>query len=102
MMDRKPRSAAGGPTRRQVIRHIGAPCLAAGAGAPLARRARAQGKTPISLSFWTFDNPQQRPWLNKRIKLFTDQNPNVKVDFQWFPFADLRKKLSVGRAAGTR
>jgi multiple sugar transport system substrate-binding protein len=99
MADTSMRSAAGSPTRRQVIRNISAASLAA--GVPFTRRAAAQSKGPISLSFWTFDNPQQRPWLDKRIKLFTAQNPNVKVDFQWFPFGDLGKKLSVGFATGT-
>ena len=87
-------------TRRRVLRGLGA----AGAGAVVGAASRwsfAQGKAPINLSFWTFDNPQQRPWLAKRIKLYTDQNPNVKVDFQWFPFGDLGKKLSVGFATGT-
>ena len=71
------------------------------AAATFARPARAQPKGPVSLSFWTFDNPQQRPWIQKRVKLFTEQNPNVKVDFQWFSFPDLGKKLSVGFATGT-
>ena len=99
MEDTSTRSTAGRSTRRQVLRNIGAASLAA--GVPFSRRAAAQAKGPISLSFWTFDNPQQRPWLDKRIKLFTAQNPNVKVDFQWFPFGDLGKKLSVGFATGT-
>jgi multiple sugar transport system substrate-binding protein len=99
MADTSTRSTAGMPTRRQVIRTIGAASLAA--ATPFSRRAAAQSKGPISLSFWTFDNPQQRPWLDKRIKLFTAQNPNVKVDFQWFPFGDLGKKLSVGFATST-
>ena len=30
-----------------------------------------------------------------------EQNPHVKVDFQWFPFGDLGKKISVGFATGT-
>ena len=30
-----------------------------------------------------------------------EQNPHVKVDFQWFAFGDLGKKLSVGFATGT-
>jgi multiple sugar transport system substrate-binding protein len=90
-----------GPTRRQVIKNLGAAGLAAGAAANFGRRASAQAKGPVSLSFWTFENPQQRPWLDKRIKLFTAQNPNVKVDFQSFPFGDLGKKLSVGFATGT-
>src|SRR3984893_9526216 len=97
----KTRRATHKLTRRTAMREIGAAGLGAMLGAPLAGRAWAQSKPPISLSFWTFDNPQQRPWLNKRIKLFTDQNPNVTVDFQWFPFGDLGKKLSVGFATGT-
>ncbi len=85
------------PTRRDVIGGIGAATL----GATVAPRAFAQTKKPVNLSFWTFDNPQQRPWVHKRVKMFMEQNPNVKVDFQWFPFGDLGKKLSVGFATGT-
>lgn len=100
-MPQSPRTKAGeassGLSRRSILRGIGA----AGIGAGVARRAAAQAKPPISLSFWTFDNPQQRPWVHKRVQLFTEKNPNVKVDFQWFPFADLGKKLSVGFATGT-
>ena len=97
---RKAKPAVDKRTRRRVLRGLGA----AGAGAVVGAASRwsfAQGKAPINLSFWTFDNPQQRPWLAKRIKLYTDKNPNVKVDFQWFPFGDLGKKLSVGFATGT-
>ncbi len=89
------------PSRRDVVRGIGVAGIGAAAAASIAPRAFAQAKKPINLSFWTFDNPQQRPWVHKRIKLFMEQNPNVKVDFQWFPFADLGKKLSVGFATGT-
>ncbi|HTO46865.1 MAG TPA: extracellular solute-binding protein [Burkholderiales bacterium] len=97
---RRAKPAVDRKTRRRMLRGLGA----AGAGAVVGAASRwsfAQGKAPINLSFWTFDNPQQRPWLAKRIKLYTDQNPNVKVDFQWFPFGDLGKKLSVGFATGT-
>jgi len=86
------------PTRRSVV----VAGIGAGLGmARLSRPAWAQAKAPVSLSFWTFDNPQQRPWVHKRVKLFMEQNPNVKVDFQWFAFGDLGKKLSVGFATGT-
>src|SRR6202165_211381 len=96
------RFATGSPTRRDVVRGIGVAGLgAAAASAPLARSALAQTRKAVDISFWTFDNPQQRPWVHKRIKLFMEQNPNVKVDFQWFPFGDLGKKLSVGFATGT-
>ena len=89
------------PTRRDIVRGIGAAGLGAAASAPLARHAFAQTKKPVNISFWTFDNPQQRPWVHKRVKMFMEQNPHVKVDFQWFAFGDLGKKISVGFATGT-
>ncbi|MBM3564487.1 MAG: extracellular solute-binding protein [Alphaproteobacteria bacterium] len=88
-----------GVSRRDVMRGIGAAGL--GAAGPLAGRAMAQAKAPVKLSFWTFENPQQRPWIHKRVKMFTEKNPNVEVDFQHFAFGDLGKKLSVGYATGT-
>ena len=93
--------ATGSPTRRDVVRGIGVAGLGAAAAAPLAQRAFAQTKKPVNISFWTFDNPQQRPWVHKRVKMFMEQNPHVKVDFQWFAFGDLGKKISVGFATGT-
>jgi len=77
----------------------------AGAGAlggawPVSK-AFAQAKGPMQLTFWTYENPETRPWLHKRIKLFMEQNPDVKVEFQWFTFGDLGKKISVGFATGT-
>ena len=95
------KSTIGSPTRRDVVRGIGAAGLGVATSAPLSRHAFAQTKKPVNLSFWTFDNPQQRPWVQKRVKIFTEQNPKVKVDFQWFAFPDLGKKLSVGFATGT-
>jgi len=83
--------------RRTVLQGIGG----AAAAASFARRSFAQAKAPVHLAFWTFDNPQQRPWLQKRINQYTEKNPNVSVDFQWFPFGDLGKKISVGFATGT-
>ena len=94
-------SRAAGQTRRGMLRSLGAAGIGAAAVAPLGRRVMAQAKAPVKIAFWTFDNPQQRPWVHKRVKLFMEQNPNVTVDFQWFPFGDLGKKLSVGFATGT-
>jgi multiple sugar transport system substrate-binding protein len=91
----------GFPTRRDVVRGMGAAGLGAATTLPLVKSALAQTKKPVNISFWTFDNPQQRPWVHKRVKQFVEQNPNVNVDFQWFAFADLGKKLSVGFATGT-
>src|SRR5271169_3158161 len=82
-------------TRRGILRRLGTVGMGAVAATSLGQRVMAQAKAPIKIAFWTFDNPQQRPWIQKRIKLFMEKNPNVTVDFQWFPFGDLGKKLSV-------
>jgi ABC-type glycerol-3-phosphate transport system substrate-binding protein len=83
-------------SRRTIVKGMGL-----GAIASVAPKAFAQTGQPVKLSFWTYENPETRPWLHKRIKLFTEQNPNVQVDFQWFTFGDLGKKISVGFATGT-
>jgi ABC-type glycerol-3-phosphate transport system substrate-binding protein len=83
-------------SRRTIVKGLGL-----GAIASVAPKAFAQTGQPVKLSFWTYENPETRPWLHKRIKLFTEQNPNVQVDFQWFTFGDLGKKISVGFATGT-
>jgi multiple sugar transport system substrate-binding protein len=100
MESSKRKAPASGLTRREVVRNVGAAGIGAAAAGAFGRRVWAQG-APIKVSFWTFDNPQQRPWLKKRVDLFMAQNPNVQVDFQFFSFADLGKKLSVGYATGT-
>jgi multiple sugar transport system substrate-binding protein len=89
-------------TRREAIGNLGA--LGAGAAVVAAspRLVAAQPtKAPMKLTFWTWENPQQRPWIQKRITQYMEKHPNVKVDFQWFTFTDLGKKVSVGFATGT-
>lgn len=104
---RSSRKAASSPSpdvsRRTILR-----TASAGLGAALVssvpRLASAQSgptKTPMKLSFWTWENPQQRPWLFKRITQYTERFPNITVDFQYFTFSDLGKKISVGFATGT-
>src|SRR5882672_11063107 len=88
-------------TRRSVVSGMGLAGASALAGTSPVSKAFAQAKAPIQLSFWTYENPETRPWIHKRIKLFMEQNPNVKVEFQWFTFGDLGKKISVGFATGT-
>jgi multiple sugar transport system substrate-binding protein len=90
-------------SRRDVLR-----TAAVGLGAALApsvpRVASAQTaptKTPVKLSFWTWENPQQRPYQHRRIQQYTQQFPNISVEFQYFTFSDLGKKVSVGYATGT-
>jgi multiple sugar transport system substrate-binding protein len=88
-------------TRRRVVGGMGLAGAGALAGALPVSKTFAQAKAPIQLSFWTYENPETRPWIHKRIKLFMEQNPNVKIEFQWFTFGDLGKKISVGFATGT-
>jgi sn-glycerol 3-phosphate transport system substrate-binding protein len=85
-------------TRRNVVKGLGLAAMATASAAP---KVFAQARPAIQLSFWTYENPETRPWLHKRIKLFMEQNPNVQIDFQWFTFGDLGKKISVGFATGT-
>jgi ABC-type glycerol-3-phosphate transport system substrate-binding protein len=90
-------------TRRDFLRRtsvgaaavgvLGVPAFGAAQGAPT--------RAPVKLTFWTWENPQQRPWLKKRIDQYTQQYPNVSVEFQYFAFSDLGKKVSVGYATGT-
>ena len=76
--------------------------LMLGATAAAATRpARAQPRAPINLSFWTFEQPQQRGWLQKRVRMYQEQNPHIRIDFQWFTFSDLSRRLSVGYSTGT-
>ena len=91
-------------TRRDFIKGAGALGLGAAAFSAtslLPRVPTARGGPAMDLRFWTWENPQQRPWLHKRIKLYMEKNPNVKVEFQYFTFSDLGKKVSVGFATGT-
>ena len=63
-------------THRRLSRRAVTLGLAAGGVALAAGRgAAAQTRAPVKLSFWTFENPQQRPWIHKRVKLFVEQNP---------------------------
>src|SRR5512147_100258 len=63
--------------------------------------AKAPTKTPMKLTFWTWENPLQRPYQHKRIQQYMQQYPNISVEFQYFTFSDLGKKVSVGYATGT-
>jgi multiple sugar transport system substrate-binding protein len=90
-------------SRRALLR-AGALGLAATALPSVPRAASAQTaptRAPMKLTFWTWENPQQRPWLHKRIQQYTQQYPNISVEFQYFTFSDLGKKVSVGFATGT-
>ena len=102
--DRKKLSsmAIGKPiTRRKFLKGAGALGLGLAASTSISKVAFSQPKGPIKLSLWTWQNPQQHPWIQKRVKLFMEKNKSVQVDFQWFTFTDLGKKVSVGYATGT-
>ena len=88
-------------SRRLVLQRLGAIGVGAAAVAGAPRRARAQGKAPVKLTFWTWENPQQRPYIVNRINMYMQKNPHVQVDVQVFTFGDLGKKVSIGFATGT-
>ena len=94
-------SRAAGQTRRGMLRSLGAAGIGAAAVAPLGRRVMAQAKAPVKIAFWTFENPQQRPWMHKRVKLYHGAEPTCHRRLPVVPFGDLGKKISVGFATGT-
>ena len=94
-------------SRRDVLRGaaIGAAAALASsvprAGSAQSPPAKAPTKVPMKLTFWTWENPQQRPYQHKRIQQYMQQFPNISVEFQYFTFGDLGKKVTVGYATGT-
>ena len=90
----------------RTLKVRGAPAIgvAAALASSVPRVASAQSaptKTPMKLTFWTWENPQQRPYQHKRIQQYMQQFPNISVEFQYFTFSDLGKKVTVGYATGT-
>ena len=88
-------------TRRSFLKGMGALGVGLAAASPMGRLASAQPKGPVKLSFWTWQNPQQHVWIQKRVKLFMEKNKGVQIDWQYFTFTDLGKKISVGYATAT-
>jgi len=88
-------------TRRSFLKGVGALGLGLVATPSTNRLAFAQPKGPLKLSFWTWQNPQQHTWIQKRVKMFMEKNKGIQVDWQYFTFTDLGKKVSVGYATGT-
>ncbi|MBP1717222.1 MAG: hypothetical protein H6Q43_660 [Deltaproteobacteria bacterium] len=88
-------------TRRGFLKGVGALGLGLAATPSWSRIASAQASGPLKLSFWTWQNPQQHAWIQKRVKLFMEKNKGIQVDWQYFTFTDLGKKISVGYATGT-
>lgn len=88
-------------TRRGFLKGVGSLGLGLAATSALGNVASAQQRGPVKISLWTWENPQQRPWIDKRVKQYIEKNKNVQVDFQWFTFTDLGKKVAVGYATGT-
>jgi len=88
-------------SRRGFLKGVGALGLGLAAASSLGKVASAQPKAPMKLAFWTWENPQQRPYQHKRIQQYMQQFPNISVEFQYFTFSDLGKKVSVGYATGT-
>src|SRR6202045_3492997 len=85
-------------TRRGALAGAFTGALGAAMGSKI---ALAQPKGPLTIRIWSNDQVQQREWYQIRVKQFMEQNRNIKIDFQWFAFGDLGKKISVGFATGT-
>ncbi len=89
-------------TRRSFLRGVGTLGVGVAAASSIGKLASAAApKGPVKVSLWTWENPQQRPWIHKRVKMYMEKNKGVQVDFQWFTFTDLGKKVTVGYATGT-
>ena len=90
-------------SRRDVLRGaaIGVAAALASSVPRVVSAQSAPTKTPVKLTFWTWENPQQRPYQHKRIQQYMQQFPNISVEFQYFTFSDLSKKVSIGYATGT-
>jgi multiple sugar transport system substrate-binding protein len=88
-------------TRRSFLKGVGTVGIGLAATSSMNKLAFAQPKGPIKLSFWTWQNPQQHAWIQKRVKLFMEKNKGIQIDWQYFTFTDLGKKISVGYATGT-
>lgn len=88
-------------TRRSFLKGVGTVGVGLAATSSMNKLAFAQPKGPIKLSFWTWQNPQQHAWIQKRVKLFMEKNKGIQIDWQYFTFTDLGKKISVGYATGT-
>jgi multiple sugar transport system substrate-binding protein len=95
------RIARSGVTRRQAVAATVAGTLGASILGTRSNSAFAQAKGPLTIRLWSNDQVQQREWYQSRVKLFMEQNRNIKIDYQWFPFGELGKKVSVGFATGT-
>lgn len=89
----------GGISRRKLIKTAAAAAAGVAASPFILGSARAQSS--MDISFWTYENPQARPWIASRIEAFKAENPHVNIDFQWFAFNDLGQRLNVGYATGT-
>jgi len=88
-------------TRRGFLKGVGTLGLGIATTSSMSKLALAQPKGPVKFSLWTFENPQQRPWIHKRVKMYMEKNKGVQINFQWFPWTDLGKKVSIGYATGT-
>jgi len=68
--------------------------LGAGATATPPRQPRVRpAEAPVTLSSGRSTIRSSVRGCTKRLNQYMEKNPNVKVDFQWFTFADLAKKV---------
>lgn len=97
-------------TRREFTRRTIAAGLSLGAvGTLLAACGGDEDETPaadtsggpVTLQFWKFVSENDDPAIQAAVKRWNSENPNIRVRFQTFPFADyLGTKLTTAFAAG--
>lgn len=61
--------------------------------------AASQSSEPVTLQMWYHISPDQAKVLLGMLDEFQTENPNIKIETQSVPFAELKKQLSVGVAA---
>jgi ABC-type glycerol-3-phosphate transport system substrate-binding protein len=89
-------------TRRRFLKGVSATGLGIAAMSSFGSFAtKAYGASPMKLSLWCVQNPQQFPYLRKRAQLFMEKNPNVQIEMQQMLISDLGKKVNLGFATGT-
>ncbi len=100
-------------TRREFTRRlVGAGLSFGAAGSLLAACGGDEGeesetpaeeasKGPVTLQFWKFVAENDDPAIEKAVKQWNDDNPNIQVKFQTFPFDQyLGTKLTTAFAGG--
>jgi arabinogalactan oligomer/maltooligosaccharide transport system substrate-binding protein len=55
---------------------------------------------PVTLTYWYTEGSSETPVILSQIKLFEQQNPNIKINAQLVPFSDANAKFATAAQAG--